>query len=690
MKHLIVLLVLCISSFCLGQERNDIIQQRIEFISEQLETESIDLTNLLEQFNYYFDNPIDLNKATRDELIDLSLLTDIQISDLIVHRKLHGKLISIYELQSLKFWDLETIYLVLPFVSLDENLDGLHLSLKEAFREGKFDLFLRFQPTIESKSGYADVPDSLLQQSSKYYYGNSQKYYSRFRFSYKTNISIGITAEKDAGEAFFRGAQKNGFDFYSAHAFYKGGKYLKSVALGDYQIQLGQGLNLWSSYAFGKSSDILTMKRNAVALKPYTSVDESRFFRGAAIHLAYKGFGLLLFASQKRIDASGIQDSIQDDLEFVSSINLSGLHRTHAEIAKKDALKEFVSGASLQFQNDLFKVGFHTVYLNYDQPLQLNLRPYNQYYFQGNSLLSLSSDYNFVYKNLNVFGEVSGSFNQYHNGLAMLHGVLLAVDTRLSLGLLYRDYDKKYQTMYNAGFSEGSRTQNENGLYAGFKLKLSKSWSVNAYTDVFEFPWLKYGVDAPSRGHEFLIQPIYKPNKKFEVYGRFREQLRQKNQSPSNGVITGVEDILQRNFRINISNKINKVLTLKSRLEWVRIVRESRDKEQGLLLTQDIAYKPKSLPFRFTLRYALFDTDSYDTRIYSYENNALYVFSVPAYYFEGSRCYLLARYSFNRAIDLWVKYGFFLYNDRSVIGSGAEEIQGDRKSDLTIQLRISL
>ena len=97
MKHLIVLLVLCISSFCLGQERNNIIQQRIEFISEQLETESIDLTNLLEQFNYYFDNPIDLNKATRDELIDLSLLTDIQISDLIVHRKLHGKLISIYE-----------------------------------------------------------------------------------------------------------------------------------------------------------------------------------------------------------------------------------------------------------------------------------------------------------------------------------------------------------------------------------------------------------------------------------------------------------------------------------------------------------------------------------------------------------------------------------------------------------------
>ena len=690
MRNIIVILICTIANFSFGQERNDIIQQRIEFISEQLETESIDLTNLLEQFNFYFDNPIDLNKASREELIDLSLLTDIQISDLIVHRKLHGKLISIYELQSLKFWDLETIYLVLPFVSLDEKLDGLHLTLKEAIREGKFDLFLRFQPTIESKAGYEDVPDSLLEQSSKYYYGNSHKYYSRFRFSYKTNISVGLTAEKDAGEAFFRGAQKNGFDFYSAHAFYKGGKYVKSIALGDYQIQLGQGLNLWSSYAFGKSSDILTMKRNAVAIKPYTSVDESRFFRGAAINLAYKRFDLLLFASQKRIDASGIQDSVQDDLEFVSSINLSGLHRTHSEIEKKNALKEIVSGASLQYQGDLFKLGIHGMYLQYDQPLQLNIRPYNQFYFQGRSLFSLSTDYNFVYKNLNVFGEVSGSINEYHSGLAMLHGALLAVDTRLSLGLLYRDYDDSYQTMYNAGFSEGSRTQNENGLYAGLKLKLSKVWSLNAYTDVFEFPWLKFGVDAPSRGHEFLIQPIYKPNKKFELYVRYREQLRQKNKSPSFDIITAIEDIRQRNFRINVSNKINKVLTLKSRVEWVSISRESREKERGILITQDVAYKPKSMPFRFTLRYALFNTDSYDTRIYSYENNALYVFSVPAYYFEGSRCYLLARYSFTRSIDLWVKYGFFLYNNRDVIGSGAEEIQGDRKSDLTIQLRISL
>ena len=70
---------------------------------------------------------------------------------------------------------------------------------------------------------------------------------------------------------------------------------------------------------------------------------------------------------------------------------------------------------------------------------------------------------------------MSYSLNESHSGLAMLHGALVSIDTRLSLGLLFRDYDERYQTFYNAGFSEGSRTQNENGLYAGLKFKVNKS-----------------------------------------------------------------------------------------------------------------------------------------------------------------------------------------------------------------------
>lgn len=180
----------------MGQSRSELIQQRIEFISEQLESEEIDLTNVIEQLNYYFDRPINLNNATAEELKSLELLTDIQINDLLLHIKQTGKLISIYELQSLKYWDLQTIQLVRPFVQVDDKLDQLHVSLKEALKFGKFEVFLRYQTVPEPKSGYDKVPDSVKLLSNKYYYGNADRYYTRLRYSYRTNLSVGITAEK--------------------------------------------------------------------------------------------------------------------------------------------------------------------------------------------------------------------------------------------------------------------------------------------------------------------------------------------------------------------------------------------------------------------------------------------------------------------------------------------------------------
>ena len=693
MRILLCLLFLFFYSQFFGQERSEVIQQRIEFISEQLQSEDLDLTNFIEQLNYYYDNPININATTGEDLDELNLLSSVQINDLLLHRKAFGKFMTIYELQSLKYWDLITIQLVLPFIRVDERLDNLNITWKEALKEGTYELYLRYQPTIEEKSGYASVSDSIKQVSNNYYFGNSDRYYSRFRYTYKTNISVGFTAEKDAGESFFSGAQKNGFDFYSAHLFYKGGKYLKSFVIGDYQIQIGQGLNLWSSYAFGKTSDIATMKKNAIPIRPYASVDESRFLRGAAVDLAYKNISLLLFASAKKVDASSVADSSFDDLEFISTIDLSGLHRTNREISKRNGLTEFISGANLRYVKNSFRIGTSFVYQGYDKPFVKPLQVYNQFDFRGQNNFSFSGDYNYVYRNINLFGEVSHNFfgsDQERKGLAMLHGALISLDSRASIGLLYRNYSYDYQTFYNAGFSEGSNTQNEKGLYTGLKIKLNSVWSLNAYADVFQFPWMKYLVDAPSKGHEFLFQPSYKPNKIFEVYARFRQQLRQKNSRELNNTVTEIEDVLQRNYRLNLSYTINEFFTLKSRVEYITIQRESSAFEKGMLISQDFIYRPKSAPFDLALRYALFDTDSYDTRLYSFESNALYAFSVPAYYYQGSRAYFLIRYSFLKHFDLWIRYGVFIYNNRTTISSGSEAIQGNRKSDLIIQLRWKL
>ncbi len=684
---IILIFILGCSKQFLSQERSEVVQQRIEFISEQLGSEDIDLTNVIEQLYFYYDNPLNLNSATASDLEELSLLSTIQINDLLLHRKLFGNLISIYELQTLKYWDLSTIQLVLPFVKVDDKLDNLHVSLKEALQQGDYEVFLRYQRIPEERSGYDNVPDSVLLNSNSYYYGNPDRYYTRLRYSYRTNISIGVTGEKDAGEQFFQGAQKSGFDFYSFHAFYKGGKYLKAVAIGDYQIQIGQGLNLWSGYAFGKTADVTNVKRSANPIKSYTSVDESRFLRGAAFDLAWKDFSFTGFASAKKVDASGIADSLFDDLQYVTSINLSGLHRTNSEIERKDVLTEYITGGNLRFAKRGLQLGVAGVYQGYDKDFNKAVQPYNQFDFRGKDMYSLSGDYSWVFQNFNFFGETSWS--SFNGSWAHLHGFLASIDTKASLSVIYRNYGRGYQTFYNNGFSEGSNTQNENGLYAGLKVKFSPSWSFNGYVDFFTFPWLKYQIDGPSKGNERLAQLSYKPTKTFEIYARYRYQNRQRNSRFSDGTVTALENVVQQNFRINVSYAVNEFFTLKSRIEWVSIQRPSQPFEKGLLVTQDLLFKPKNLPFDLSLRYALFDTDSYDTRIYSFENNALYAFAVPAHYYQGNRAYLLVRYSFLKYFDLWVRYGVFIYNNRTSIGSGAEEILGDKKSDITIQLRVS-
>lgn len=671
----------------IGQTRQEVVQQRIEFISEQLESEEVDLTDVTASLNYYLDHPLNLNSATREQLQELGLLTDVQINDLLLHRKLFGKFISVYELQVLKYWDLSVIQLVLPFIRIDDKLDQVHLSLKEALKYGKFEVFLRYQTIPEPKAGYERVPDSVLQTSNKYYYGNADRYYARFRYSYRTNISIGVTAEKDPGEQFFRGAQKNGFDFYSAHAYYKGGKYLRGVAVGDFQVQLGQAVNFWSGYAFNKTADVTNIKKNAQALRPYTSVDESRFMRGVGIDLGYKNWGLTLFGSQKRVDGSVVSDSLLDEFEFVSSINLSGLHRTNSEIERKHTLTERILGSNLRYQKGGFQAGVAAISQGYTRPFSRDTFPYSQFDFRGKQLTSISADYSYVWRNMNFFGEVSRAHEQ--KDVALLQGLIVALDSRASLSLMYRNYGKAYHTFYNNAFSEGSRTQNENGIYMGLRVKLGSMWTLNTYYDVFQSKWLKYQVDAPSTGHEFLIQPSFKPSKQLEIYARFRQQLRQKNSRNSDGTITAIEDVFQRNYRLNLSYQVSEAVTLKSRIEYVTIHRASNTPEQGMLFTQDIVVRPKSSPIDLAFRYALFDTDSYDSRLYSFESNALYVFSVPAYYYQGSRAYLMVRYTFLRKFDLWVRYGNFIYSNRTSLSSGSEEITGNRKSDITVQLRMT-
>jgi hypothetical protein len=627
-----------------------------------------------------------LNQATQEDLQELFLLNEWQIQALLLHRRSHGKLISIFELQSIKYWDVSTIELVLPFVSVDDKLDQIHVSAREIIKYAKAEFVLRYQVVPDEKMGFQNVSDSIRNMNNAYYFGNPDHYYTRFRYTYRTNMSVGLTAEKDPGEQFFKGTQKQGFDFYSGHLFYKGGKYVKSFNLGDFQVQIGQGLNCWTGYGFGKTADILTGKKNPVPIRPYTSADEFNFYRGAAIDVGVRNFSWLNFLSLKKLDASLEIDSNGMETNNFSSISEIGLHRTRGELNKKGVLTEYIYGTNLRYTTNTFSAGVSAIYRNYNRNFAKSSEVHNQFSSNLSKNLTIGSDYRAVLRNVNLFGELV--FQPKTLAWANLHGMLISLDSKCVFSLIYRNYGRAYQVPYVNGFSESSKVQNERGLYGGIKLKLNQLWLIQGYYDFFRFPWLRYQVDGPSGGNDYLIQLLCKPSKKMEFYVRYRNEMQEENFVSVNDKLPKLGREFKQTIRFNWSIVLGDVLTLRNRIEYVYLKKSNAQIENGVLIYQDVAWKPKKLPFELFLRYALFDTGGYDSRIYAYENSAQYIYAVPSYYYEGNRFVGMAKFSFLKHIDVWLRYGVSLFEDRQSIGSGSEEILGNSKRDITLQVRL--
>jgi len=693
LKAAFVIALIINSSILLAQnkeeQKNQIIEKRIEYLIDDAAESDADYTTIFDQLSYFFDHPLNLNRADLDDLEELGMLTGIQVNNLLVHIEDNGKLMTLEELQTIEGFDADIIKLLLPFVKVSSDVDDAQLSVRELLKNGENQFFLRYQSILEERKGYSTISDSaLLLSPNSRARGTAVKLYSRFRYKYGRHLSIGFTAEKDAGEEFFKGTQKQGFDFYSAHIFIRNQGKIKQLAIGDFQAQFGQGLTYWSGRAFGKSADIMLVKRSAQGLKAYTSVDESRFLRGGGVTFQWGEIEATTFYSYNIEDANvNLIDSLSDNDEVlaVTSIQQTGLHRTISEIEDKDVITQQQFGGHLAYKTRAFSFGVTGIHSTINTDFTPGIQTYNQFRNTERNQAKLGADYNCIFKNFNFFGEFSKNIAA---GNAFVSGALITLDPKFSIAVLYRNYDRDFQPISSAGLGEGSTNENEKGLYMGFIAKPIKKFTLSAYYDQFRFPWLKFGIHGPSGGYQYLAQLTYKPSKKMEMYIRIRERDKLENTSLDlNGGIDHLVHEKQTNYRFHYSYKVSESFKLKGRVELLNYDKEESPFETGYLIYQDIIYKTKKSPFSFAFRYAIFDTESFNSRIYAYENDVLYAFSIPAYSNRGVRTYLTVRYRVKRGVDLWLRYGLTYYDNLEGISSGLDEIQGNHKQEIKAQLR---
>ncbi|MBX2922629.1 MAG: hypothetical protein KF746_10595 [Chitinophagaceae bacterium] len=676
MKRLVF--IICLLGACTVQAQepaSSTVEQQLEDYTESVEDAESSDDTWLQQIEYYKTNPLDLNRAGEDDLKNLQLLTALQIENFLHYRRLLGRLISIYELQAIPAWDVETIRKLRLHVTVtDAALPPQWI--KNSLKKGTYSVIARYGSNIERPKGY-DPRDS----GTSFYTGDRSRMLLRLKYQYKNQLQYGFTAAKDAGERFFSLKNQAGFDFYSFHLFSRQPGLIKTIALGDYTINLGQGLICWQGLAFGKGAGLINIKRQSAVLRPYNSAGSFYFNRGAAVTLQKSNWEGTLFASMRQLDANLEKDTASG--EVVTSIHMSGYHRTPSELEDKAALQLVSYGGNMRYQSGKWQIGFNMLHLHFSKYVQKKYTPANLYAINGNYWGNYSVNYHYTYKNIHLFGETAMDKNRR---MGAVHGMLAGLHTKMDFVLLHRYISKAYQAFYGNAFTANTNPANERGLYAGISFKPAYFLKLDTYVDVFRFPWLKYRVDAPAEGREYFIQLTYKPGRFTEIYTRYRNQYKPINYNNEAGALNEVTTFNHRSWRTQINHRLSPAFSIRQRFELLWYIPEKAENEKGVLVFFDLFYKPVQKPFSFNIRLQYFESDSYNSRLYAYENDVLYYYAIPVFYDTGTRYCINVNCTINKQLSLWLKWGQTIYSNRASIGSGLDEIQGNRKSEIRILL----
>ncbi|MCU4177755.1 helix-hairpin-helix domain-containing protein [Carboxylicivirga sp. N1Y90] len=671
MKHALLILMLCC---CIAHAKSQDTRELRKLISDMIEAKAeqnlmdMDYEEMINELIDLAQNPINLNKTSKEELEQLFFLSDFQIENILFYHYNNGPLLSIYELQAVEDLDSLSIVYMQPFVSVYAPTNE-----KRKYTNGQ--VLARYQSLIQTPMGYYAANDS----TDAAYAGSKERWMTKARININGQIEAGFTLEKDPGEKAFPNWPPL-TDFSSAYLQINNPiKYIEKVIVGDYRISFGQGLGMWTDMAFSKSTETAQLRRRAKGISKYTSVNESSYLRGIALDLKLRKFKLSPFISHKKIDAS-INLATDHFDEMVTSIQETGYHRTRSEIENRHSINETILGANLNYKHHLFNLdaGYYNWQIN--TPIQEKNHIKDIYRFKGDELSSFWLAHSVFLKKLTLFGEL----NWHHNtNWGMYQGATFRAGSDVIATLAYRKFSKGYTNILSNPFAESSNPAGESGIYSSIQFKPSYKLQIKAFADLFSYDWLRYNVYSPSVGFEWFAQANYRINYQNSIYLRYKSTKKEIN-SKTELSNYKIEDYQKQNLRLFYSFTPNEQWSYQTQVEYAHF--HQNKKSEGWLFFQDLQYDMNRY-FRFSIRYTLFDIEDYNSRIYAYEPDVLYAFNIPAYMDKGTRIILNAQIKPAKNLNLWLRWAHSNYKNKAFIGSGHQMINGNKMDEIKCQLQ---
>ena len=620
---------------------------------------------LMEQLEELVLQPINLNQTSQEELESLPFLTAQQVEGLIEYLDRYHPIRTLSELQMVSTLDYHTRRLLQYFVVAgEEQQPSVWPTMNDLLQNGQH----HFSVT-------GKIPFYEREGDRNGYLGYKYRHDVRYQYSYGRRIKAGITAAQDAGEPFFADKNKWGYDQYNYYVQLRDFGRLEELNIGHYRVQLGMGLVMNTRFQMGKLAMLQSMGRSQHTLSAHSSRSASNHLQGiaATVRLS-KRWRMTAFASHQAIDATLNNDGSARTLLY------SGYHRTPTELEKKRNTQETDLGASIGWQQGVWHINANAVYTHYDRPLQpLQNSLYRTYAAQGNDFLNTSLDYGWNNHRWAFSGEVA--LNRC-GALATIHSFSARLSNQFSLMLLHRYYDKRYTAQHANSFWEGSSIQNEHGIYVGGKWEPSRSWFVQGYADYAHFSWPRYLVSAESDAFDALLSAQH--TKKQWIWNvRYRMHIKQHDNDTKKLIVNQTSHRL----RMTADWKATPSLTLRTQGDGV-VVRESGNSSRGIMIGQQARWQKRWMKVMGS--FAWFHSDDYDSRLYQYEPSTQYDFSFPAYYGHGIRYALMAQADIGTHLSLATKLGVTNCFDRTIIGTGLQQVNHSSMTDLLIQLNVKL
>lgn len=678
--YLTTVLLICFSLKISAQQIDPKNTEWMQYLEELTASEEENLEQieiLFDELSYLSENPIHLNQTNQKELQRLPFLSPIQIENLLYHIYKFGPLVDIYELKNVESIDFQTLTYLLPFVYISDLEVKNTFDWKNIFTQTKQEVIFRSDYTFQEKAGYKKAPTEEIEENpNKYYLGEPYYLSLRYNFQHKDLIQFGLSTEKDAGESFWNKYHK-GFDFYTFNLNIRNIGILKSLHLGNYRIAFGQGLVMNTNFSMRQTSDVTNIEQKNNGIRRHVSTSESNYFSGIAGTLSLKNTDIDLFYSQRNWDANA--DSLN-----IYTFKTDGYHRVPNDLNKRKMAKVNTMGIHSQWRNEDIIIGGSFVAYDFGgKTFNPEYQPYNHFYLRDKNFFNAGIHYGYYHRRFSFAGETAIDKNQK---VATLNHLSISPSSKTGLVISYRHYAKDYNAFYGNAFGESSAVRNEQGLYSGVYFYPSSSWNISLSFDVFYFPWLRYGVNSPSKGSSLLADIQYRRNKQLKFLFRYRFKEKEKNRFSETGRETFILPYQQHRFRLQTDYEQSQSIHFRTQLDY-NIYSEKEDMEMAWSITQQMSKTLVKPDLQISGAIGYFHTDSWNTRISIYEKNILYAFSFPNYYGKGLRSYFFVRFKPIKALSIYLKLSNTHYFDRIKIGSGLEEIEGYNKTELNISIK---